>query len=107
MHARGGLDGGEEIRPQAHGLEDLGHDPDRALRLGRRVELGQRPFGLRRLHHLDSRHRLILSNAAPTVAVTLARSSMGLTIAAEPFDSDDAQRLIAGLDAGLAAIYPP
>jgi putative acetyltransferase len=32
---------------------------------------------------------------------------MDLTIAAEPFDSDDAQRLIAGLDAGLAAIYPP
>jgi putative acetyltransferase len=32
---------------------------------------------------------------------------MGLTIAAEPFDSDDARHLIAGLDAGLAAIYPP
>ena len=32
---------------------------------------------------------------------------MGLTIAAEPFDSDDARKLIAGLDAGLAAIYPP
>lgn len=32
---------------------------------------------------------------------------MGLTIAAEPFDSDDARKLIVGLDAGLAAIYPP
>ena len=32
---------------------------------------------------------------------------MSLTITAEPFDSDDARRLIAGLDAGLAAIYPP
>jgi putative acetyltransferase len=32
---------------------------------------------------------------------------MGLTIAAEPFESDDARKLIAGLDAGLAEIYPP
>jgi putative acetyltransferase len=32
---------------------------------------------------------------------------MSLTITAEPFDSQDARRLIAGLDAGLAAIYPP
>jgi putative acetyltransferase len=32
---------------------------------------------------------------------------MGLTIAAEPFDSDDARKLITGLDAGLAEIYPP
>jgi putative acetyltransferase len=32
---------------------------------------------------------------------------MGLTIVAEPFDSEDARQLIAGLDAGLAAIYPP
>ena len=31
---------------------------------------------------------------------------MSLTITAEPFDSQDARRLIAGLDAGLAAIYP-
>ena len=30
-----------------------------------------------------------------------------LSIRAEPFDSDDAQRLIAGLDAGLAELYPP
>jgi len=29
-----------------------------------------------------------------------------LSIAAEPFDSDDARRLIAELDAGLAALYP-
>lgn len=29
------------------------------------------------------------------------------TIAAEPFDSDDAQRLIAALDAGLAELYTP
>ncbi len=32
---------------------------------------------------------------------------MGLAITAEPFDSDDARRLIAGLDAGLAELYPP
>ncbi len=32
---------------------------------------------------------------------------MSLVIAAEPFDSDDARRLIAGLDAGLAELYPP
>ena len=32
---------------------------------------------------------------------------MSLVITAEPFDSDDAQRLIAGLDAGLAEVYPP
>jgi len=32
---------------------------------------------------------------------------LSLSIAAEPFDSDDARRLIAALDAGLAALYPP
>lgn len=32
---------------------------------------------------------------------------MSLIITAEPFDSDDARRLIAGLDAGLAELYPP
>jgi GNAT superfamily N-acetyltransferase len=31
----------------------------------------------------------------------------GLTVAAEPFDSHDARRLIAALDAGLAELYPP
>jgi len=30
-----------------------------------------------------------------------------LSIAAEPFDSDDARRLIEALDAGLAELYPP
>ncbi len=34
-------------------------------------------------------------------------SKMSLSIAAEPMDSADAFRLIAGLDAGLAALYPP
>jgi putative acetyltransferase len=32
---------------------------------------------------------------------------LSLSIAAEPFDSPDAQRLIAALDAGLAELYPP
>jgi putative acetyltransferase len=32
---------------------------------------------------------------------------LSLSIAAEPFDSDDARRLIAALDAGLAELYPP
>jgi putative acetyltransferase len=32
---------------------------------------------------------------------------VSLVITAEPFDSDDARRLIAGLDAGLAELYPP
>jgi GNAT superfamily N-acetyltransferase len=32
---------------------------------------------------------------------------MDLTIAPEPFDSDDAQRLIGALDEGLAQLYPP
>jgi len=32
---------------------------------------------------------------------------MSLAVTAEPFDSDDARRLIAGLDAGLAELYPP
>ena len=32
---------------------------------------------------------------------------MSLIITAEPFDSDDARRLIAGLNAGLAELYPP
>jgi putative acetyltransferase len=31
----------------------------------------------------------------------------GLTVAAEPFDTDDARRLVAALDAGLAELYPP
>jgi len=30
-----------------------------------------------------------------------------LTVAAEPFDSDDARRLVSALDAGLAELYPP
>jgi putative acetyltransferase len=32
---------------------------------------------------------------------------LSLSIAAEPFDSQDAQRLIAALDADLAELYPP
>jgi putative acetyltransferase len=32
---------------------------------------------------------------------------LSLSIAAEPFDSDDARCLIAALDAGLAELYPP
>ncbi len=32
---------------------------------------------------------------------------MSLVITAEPFDSADARRLIAGLDTGLAELYPP
>jgi GNAT superfamily N-acetyltransferase len=32
---------------------------------------------------------------------------LSLSIGAEPFDSQDAQRLIAALDAGLAELYPP
>ena len=47
MHARGGLDGGQEIGPQAHRLDDRRHDADRAQRLGFGVNLGQRPFGVR------------------------------------------------------------
>jgi putative acetyltransferase len=32
---------------------------------------------------------------------------LSLSISAEPFDSGDAKRLIAALDAGLAELYPP
>jgi len=32
---------------------------------------------------------------------------MQLTVAAEPFDSEDARRLVAALDAHLAQFYPP
>lgn len=32
---------------------------------------------------------------------------MSLSITAEPFDSPDAQRLVAALDAGLSELYPP
>ena len=32
---------------------------------------------------------------------------MQITVAAEPFDSDDARRLVAALDAHLAGLYPP
>ena len=32
---------------------------------------------------------------------------LSLSIAAEPFDSPDARRLVAALDAGLAELYPP
>lgn len=34
-------------------------------------------------------------------------SALTISIAAEAFDSRDAQRLVAALDAGLAALYPP
>jgi putative acetyltransferase len=37
----------------------------------------------------------------------LTRAEADLSIAAEPFDSADAQRLIQALDAGLAERYPP
>ena len=33
--------------------------------------------------------------------------NLRLSIAVEPFDSDDARRLIAALDRGLAELYPP
>ena len=32
---------------------------------------------------------------------------LSLSVAREPFDSEDARRLIAALDAGLAELYPP
>jgi GNAT superfamily N-acetyltransferase len=32
---------------------------------------------------------------------------LGISITSEPFDSQDAQRLVAALDAGLAELYPP
>ena len=32
---------------------------------------------------------------------------MKITVAAEPFDSDDARRLVAALDTHLAGLYPP
>ena len=34
-------------------------------------------------------------------------TDLRLSIAAEPFDSDDARRLVAALDSGLAELYPP
>jgi GNAT superfamily N-acetyltransferase len=34
-------------------------------------------------------------------------TDLGISIAPEPFDSADARRLIAALDAGLAELYPP
>ncbi len=106
MHPRGGVDGGQEIGPQAHGLEDRGNGAARALRLGIRVQLGQRALGLRLLDHLYARHWSACLNARPGCAVTLARD-LNLSIAAEFFNSPDARRLVAALDAGLAALYPP
>jgi GNAT superfamily N-acetyltransferase len=35
------------------------------------------------------------------------RHGLSLSITAEPFDSPDARRLVAALDAGLAELYPP
>ncbi len=47
----------------------------------------------------DARGRARLAEAADEF--------VSLVITGEPFDSDDARRLIAGLDAGLAELYPP
>jgi putative acetyltransferase len=106
MHPRRGLDGGQEIGPQAHGLEDGGDGAARALRLGSRVQRGQRAFGVRLLDHSYTCHRLDCPNDRPGFAVTLT-GALSLSIAAESFDSPDARRLVAALDAGLAALYPP
>jgi len=56
VHARSGLDGGQEIGPQAHRLQDWRHDPERALRLRRGVEVGQGALGIRLPDHLDPGH---------------------------------------------------
>jgi hypothetical protein len=56
MYTRGGVDGGQEIWPQAHGLEDGRHDAERALRPGRRVLLGQMALCVRLGNHLDACH---------------------------------------------------
>jgi putative acetyltransferase len=39
--------------------------------------------------------------------ILLQVHNLSVAIAAEPFDSDDARRLVAALDAGLAELYPP
>ena len=58
MQAGGGLDRGQEIGSQAHRLEDRRHDANRALRLGRRVKLGQRTRGVRFVDRLDPGHEV-------------------------------------------------
>jgi GNAT superfamily N-acetyltransferase len=43
----------------------------------------------------------------PSGGVNADNRGLSISISAEPFDSDDAQRLITALDAGLAKLYPP
>ena len=69
VHARGGLDGGQEIRPEAHRLEDLGDDADRALCLGGGVKVGQLSSGFGLLDHLDPRHDWLNADELENVSV--------------------------------------
>src|SRR5260370_26322841 len=71
MHARRGIDRGEEIRPQAHRAQNLWHNAGYTPRLARRVKLGQRALSLRLFDHLDACHRP--GNASVAAAVTPPR----------------------------------
>ena len=46
-------------------------------------------------------------HAEPVFAHPVGVPELSLSITAEPFDSDDARRLIAALDATLSELYPP
>ena len=59
VHPRGGLDGGQKIRSQAHRLQDRRHDADRAHCLGLRIHLGQWACRVGLLDHPDSGHDII------------------------------------------------
>ncbi len=43
----------------------------------------------------------------PSGAANPDNRDLGISITSEPFDSQDAQELVAALDAGLAQLYPP
>jgi len=72
----------------------------RRLQSGEPIVVSSEPIERLRVRHV------------PTLAVARAAANpdnrdLSLSISAEPFDSPDAQRLIAALDAGLAELYPP
>jgi putative acetyltransferase len=75
------------------------HDA-RRLQSGEPIVVSSEPIERLRVRHV------------PTLAVARAGANpdnrgLSLSISPEPFDSPEAQRLIAALDAGLAELYPP
>ena len=50
---------------------------------------------------------MVGSSTGLRASILLAMRNLRLSVSAEPFDSDDARRLVASLDAALTELYPP